>query len=197
MQANLAAKVEAGRHRTHEGGKAVATNAEQELRRTLLTCLLFEGTFYESGVGIAERIADLVPKVAPEKVADLAVEARERQHLRHAPLWLVRELARHGNGTLVADTLPRIIQRADELSEFVALYWKDGKRPLSAGVKRGLARAFPKFGAYALAKYDRAKSVRLRDVLFLCHAKPKDDEQAAGGQMREGVLQGLRVGGRS
>jgi uncharacterized protein with von Willebrand factor type A (vWA) domain len=30
-----------------------------------------------------------------------------------------------------------------------------------------------------LAKYDRAGAVRLRDVLFLCHAKPKDDEQAA------------------
>jgi 60 kDa SS-A/Ro ribonucleoprotein len=61
----------------------------------------------------------------------------------------------------------------------VALYWKDKKQPLSAGAKRGLARAFPKFDAYQLAKYNRAAVVKLRDVLFLCHAKPKDAEQAA------------------
>jgi hypothetical protein len=46
-------------------------------------------------------------------------------------------------------------------------------------VKKGLAAAFPKFDEYALAKYDRAGAVRLRDVLFLCHAKPRDAEQAA------------------
>jgi hypothetical protein len=46
-------------------------------------------------------------------------------------------------------------------------------------VKKGLAAAFPKFDEYALAKYDRAGAVRVRDVLFLCHAKPRDAEQAA------------------
>ena len=30
----------------------------------------------------------------------------------------------------------RKIQRADQLGEFVALYWKEKKQPLSAGVKR-------------------------------------------------------------
>ena len=71
------------------------------------------------------------------------------------------------------------IQRADELAEFVAIYWKDGRAPLSGQVKKGLAAAFTKFDEYALAKYDRAGAVRLRDVLFLCHAKPRDAEQAA------------------
>jgi len=46
-------------------------------------------------------------------------------------------------------------------------------------VKKGLAAAFPKFDEYALAKYDRAGAVRLRDVLFLCHARPRDAAQAA------------------
>ena len=44
----------------------------------------------------------------------------------------------------------------------------------------GLARAFTKFDAYQLAKYDSDRGrIKLRDVLFLCHAKPKDAEQAA------------------
>jgi 60 kDa SS-A/Ro ribonucleoprotein len=78
---------------------------------------------------------------------------------------------------LVAETLMRVIQRADELSEFVALYWSEGKQPLSAQVKKGLAAAFTKFDEYALAKYNRATPVKLRDVLFLCHAKPVDEAQ--------------------
>jgi hypothetical protein len=99
--------------------------------------------------------------------------------LRHAPLLLVREMARlQTHRHLVAETLTRVIQRADELAEFVALYWSEGKQPLSAQVKKGLAAAFTKFDEYALAKYNRATPVKLRDVLFLCHAKPVDSAQA-------------------
>jgi 60 kDa SS-A/Ro ribonucleoprotein len=166
--------------RTHEGAPAAVITAEQALRRSVLSCMLWEGEFYEDGVQIANRIRELVPRVEAEKVAALAVEARERMKLRHAPLFLVREMARHATHRgLVAETLSRVIQRADELAEFVALYWAGGKQPLSAQVKKGLASAFVKFDEYALAKYDRAGVVRLRDVLFLSHAKPVDASQAA------------------
>src|SRR5436189_121765 len=65
-----------------------------------------------------------------------------------------------------------------EIAEFVAIYWKDGKAPLSGQVKKGLAAAFPKFDEYQLAKYDRGGPIKLRDVLFLSHAKPRDEAQA-------------------
>ncbi|MGB7743948.1 MAG: TROVE domain-containing protein [Terracidiphilus sp.] len=168
------------RPRTHEGARARVITPEQALRRSVLSCMLWEGEFYEDGVQIAGRIQELVPQVASEKVAALAVEARERMKLRHAPLLLVREMARHASHRgLVAETLARVIQRADELSEFAAIYWAQGRQPLSAQVKKGLAAAFGKFDEYALAKYDRAGAVRLRDVLFLCHARPVDQAQAA------------------
>jgi 60 kDa SS-A/Ro ribonucleoprotein len=167
------------RARTHEGAVAQMVSAKEQLRRAILTCLLWEETFYEKGNDITKRIAELVAKSAPDVVAALACEAREKMQLRHAPLFLTRELARRkGSGALVADTLESVIQRADELGEFVALYWKSGKQPLSAGVKRGLARAFTKFDAYQRAKYNRGRTVTLSDVLFLCHAKPKNEEQA-------------------
>ncbi len=165
--------------RTHEGAPAKHISAEQELRRSVLACMLWEDQFYEDGVAIAGRIRELVPKVAAEKVAALAVEARTQMKLRHVPLLLVREMARLAtHRQLVAETLFRIIQRADELSEFVALYWSEGKQPLSAQVKKGLAASFTRFDEYALAKYNRASPVKLRDVLFLCHAKPVDTAQA-------------------
>jgi hypothetical protein len=89
-------------------------------------------------------------------------------------------MARHAtHRRLVAETLERVIQRADELAEFVAIYWKGGRVPLSAQVKKGLAAAFPKFDEYQLAKYDRGGPIKLRDVLFLSHAKPRDEAQAS------------------
>jgi 60 kDa SS-A/Ro ribonucleoprotein len=166
--------------RTHEGAPAKNISPELQLRRSVLACMLWEDQFYEDGVAIAGRIRELVAKVSAEKVAALAIEAREKMKLRHAPLLLVREMARLATHRhLVAETLTRIIQRADELSEFVALYWSEGKQPLSAQVKKGLAAAFTRFDEYALAKYNRATPVKLRDVLFLCHAKPLDAAQAA------------------
>src|SRR5499427_6629511 len=165
--------------RTHEGAPARNISTELQLRRSVMACLLWESQFYEDGVEIAGRIAELVPKVAAEKVAPLAIEAREQMKLRHAPLLLVREMDRHKtHRALVSETLARVIQRADELCEFVAIYWKDGRAPLSGQVKKGLAAAFPKFDEYQLAKYDRGGPVKLRDVLFLCHAKPRDAAQA-------------------
>ena len=161
------------RLRTHEGAPARNISAEAQLRRAVLACLSWEDQFYEDGVAIAGRIRELVPKVAAEKVAALAIEAREKMKLRHAPLLLVREMARLiTHRKVVAETLERVIQRADELSEFVAIYWADGRAPLSGQVKKGLAAAFPKFDEYALAKYNRDAPVKLRDVLFLSHAKP-------------------------
>ena len=160
---------------THEGAPAKRIDAEAQLRRSVMACLLWESQFYESGASIADRIAQGVQAVSQEIAAAIAVEAREVMHLRHVPLFVVREMARRG-GKIVGDTLARVIQRPDELTEFLAIYWKDGKQPLSAQVKRGLAEAFTKFDAYQLAKYARPKSVRLRDVLFLSHAKPQTDE---------------------
>jgi 60 kDa SS-A/Ro ribonucleoprotein len=164
--------------KTHEGAPAKNINAEAMLRRSTMAALLWENEFYEDGVEISKRVADLIPSVDPKKVAAIAVEAREKMKLRHMPLFLVREMARHDtHRTFVADTLATVIQRADELAEFVAIYWKGKKQPLSAQVKKGLAKAFTKFDEYQLSKWNRDGAVKLRDVLFLCHAKPENKAQ--------------------
>jgi len=166
---------------THEGGAAIPSNPKRELRRAILACLLWEDQFYESGQSIADRIATLVRSVPAKDVADLAIEARSKFHLRHAPLLLVRELARNHKGdSLVGRTLSAVIQRADELAEFLAIYWREKRQPLSKQVKLGLAHAFGKFSAFQLARYKGDdKAIKLRDVLFLTHAKPRDEAQAA------------------
>ncbi len=162
---------------THEGAPAARMNTEQALRRSVMSCLLWEREFYEEGEDIAARILRLADEVPAAKLAALAIEARTDFNLRHVPLLLLTALAKKG-GPIVGETIATVIQRADEMTELLAIYWKGGKRPLSKQMKIGFARAFGKFDAYQLAKYDRANTVRLRDVLFLTHAKPKDGEQA-------------------
>lgn len=186
MKKNVAA---AGpRLTTHEGAPADRISAEKQLRRSVLACMLWEDSFYESGVSIADRIAALVPQVDPVKVGLLAVDAREQYKLRHAPLWLVLAMVRAGglHRRYAGSVLPEVIQRADELSEFLALYWgatdrrkvPKNRRPLAASVKRGLAAAFRRFDPYQLGKY-RGGGVKLRDVMFLAHPKPHGADQAA------------------
>ena len=54
---NKAVKTPASR--THEGAIAARINKEQELRRAVLSTLLWEDTFYESGVEIGQRIREV------------------------------------------------------------------------------------------------------------------------------------------
>jgi hypothetical protein len=162
------------------GGIASHINSLQRLNRLVMSCLLWEDNAYEDGVSIAEMIAKCVHEVTPQEAAEVAIRARNEMHLRHVPLLVVREIARHKDLSLypriVINTMDAVIQRPDELSEFLAIYWKDGKCPLSAQVKKGLAKAFGKFKEYSLSKYNRKKDIMLRDVFFLSHAKPKDLE---------------------
>lgn len=165
---------------THGGAPTYAVSAEEELCRAVMSCMLWEDSFYESGESVADRIKSLTPKVKPLRVAQIAIDARSLMKLRHVPLLIAREMARHDTHKhLVSRILPEIIQRADELTEMVAIYWKDGKCPLSAQVKKGLAKAFVKFDRYALGKYNQDGEVKLRDVLFLVRPISQNQEQRA------------------
>lgn len=184
--------------RTHEGGRAVSIPPLAQLRRTVSSCFLWEDEFYEDGQSIATRIADLVKQCRPPDVAALALDVRANLNLRHVPLLLLRELARHPQQAsypqVVSQALAATIQRADEIPEFLKLYWEDGRQPLSKQVKRGLSWALSKFNEYQLGKYKSEKSdISIRDVMFMVHAKPKDayeryDKRDRRQAKRDGVI---------
>lgn len=161
------------------GNVAAVQDAESLLRRSVMACLLWEDNFYEDGVSNANNIINLIPQVTPGAVAQIAWEARHVQKLRHVPLLIAREMLKHSTHRLhVGELLPKIINRPDEITEFVSLYWQDGKRPLAKQAKIGLAAAFNNFDGYQLAKWNRAKEVSLRDVMFLVHPKPTNSAKA-------------------
>lgn len=161
----------------HVGTMVNQISIEKQLTRMTLAHMLWEDNFYIDGVSSANVVSDLVSKAKPQFVADLAVKARTDFKLRHIPLLLVRELAR--KGSLKAETVNAVIQRPDEMSELLSIYWKEGKTSLSNQMKKGLATAFGKFNEYSLAKWDKnSASISMRDVMFLTRPKPANDEQA-------------------
>jgi len=201
--------------RTHGGSVAHKINFEKQLERSVLSCFLWEDLHYEGGESVADRIKNLVGKVDPHFVYDLAVRARTEMHLRHVPLFLLRELVRYTTnsivkrihsgdteaakykfdsdeiGPIVREALPQVILRADELAEFLSLYWKDNKQPIAASVKKGLAKAFDNFNEYQFGKYKGKKgNVSLRDVMFLVHAKPENyNKESLYAQIADNTLE--------
>lgn len=161
---------------THEGAKAVRSPAKHELERAVASTMLFENTFYEKGSTLAARIEDLCTRVKLVEISNLALRARNDYKLRHVPLFLCLQLIKRTSGTaeayLARDTIYSVVQRPDEMGELIAQYWKGGKRPLPASMKRGLALAFEKFTPYQFAKWNRDAQVKLRDVMFLVHPIP-------------------------
>lgn len=164
------------RLKTHEGATAKHISVENQLRRTLMSCLLWEKSFYESGEDVTTRIMNLAAQLDTQTLNGLAVEARTVFKLRHAPLLILLALIKKG-GKEVSQAIEDTINRPDEITELVALYWKEGKKPLSSQMKKGLAAAFLKFNEYQLAKWNRPGDIKLRDVMFLVHAKPTKDKE--------------------
>ncbi|MFM2393896.1 MAG: hypothetical protein RLZZ546_1878 [Bacteroidota bacterium] len=149
------------------------------LRRCVLANLLWENNAYIDGVSVSNEITRLIPLCNENEVANLAIEARLKQKLRHTPLFILVEMFKHGKtfAKCASDTIPLVITRADMITDLVAIYWKDGKKPLSSQMKVGLAKAFNNFNEFQFAKYDRNSAIKLRDVMFLVHPKPDQGKE--------------------
>ena len=77
---------------TYEGAKAKHINAEQQLRRSVMACLLWEKEFYEDGVTIADRICDLIPSVSADYAANAANARATVKQLENTVLRLEKQL---------------------------------------------------------------------------------------------------------
>jgi len=171
---------------TFEGGKAdKGLTPMKRLEREVFNCLLWEDSFYASGDSIAKSIADLCDHVSVKEICDLAYRARHEYKLRHAPLWLLLQAVRINSANIKAtgrrrgagpqsyyikEGIERTIRRPDEVTEMLALYWKDGRKPIANAMKQGLAGALQKFDAYQLGKWNRKGAVTLKDALHMTHA---------------------------
>ncbi len=137
-------------------------------------CLLWNKPFRVGQERVDDLIIREVENTDADEVKKLALHMRSLG-ARYVSLLLLRELARY-QGTFIADTLAEVIQRPDDLTDFVSLVFLDDKR-LSGQMKKGLARAFPKFSETELEAYNQRRSVKLRDVMFMTHPHPTSIKQ--------------------
>lgn len=151
------------------------------LRRLTLANLLWEDVAYVNGEDVSSEIQRLIPLCDPEDVANLAIETRTIQKLRHIPLFIAVNMLKHDtHKAYVSKVLAEVVTRPDQITDFLALYAKsnEGKlKPLASSAKRGLAITFNKFSEYQFAKYDRNAEIKLRDAMFLVRPTPEQGKE--------------------
>jgi hypothetical protein len=168
----------------YESQVAYKMTPERVLYTAVVTASL-SNTFYEKENDRLTRIVELIGKVDPLFVAQLAIYTRQKMHLRSVSVVLIAELAKIYNGdSLVRKSVSKVVQRADEITELLSYYQMTNARTetkklnrLSKQVQKGLAEAFNRFDEYQFAKYNRNTQVKLKDALFLTHPKAKDEAQ--------------------
>lgn len=153
---------------TAEGGRGSHVSKLEELVRTTCACLLGEREAYEDGQSVKDRIRSLINELPADQVANVMKMAKDDFHLRHVPLFMATCLAEKSE--LTSDDVYDIINRCDDLTETLALYWEKGKKPLSKQLQKGLGRACAKFDEYQYGKYKGTKKdISMRDLFRIVH----------------------------
>ena len=180
--ANAAARPDAMLNRA--GG--LAFRATPELALYLRACAaLFEDQHYRDGSKQLGELRTAIHACSRDFVLRLAHYARVEMKLRSLPTVLLAEASRmvehrtDESKAMVRAYAPKIVRRADEPAEVLAYYKMAYGRTWPNALKKGLGDALARFDEYQLAKYDRAKEVKLRDVIRITHPVPADAERAA------------------
>jgi len=112
--------------KTHEGAVAKNLTPIQEFRRSVMSTFLWEDEFYESGQSISERIKKLIPLIDPNDLSKMVVEIRQDWKLIHMPLFILKEMLKYPQHKKnVGVLLEKVIWRAKEIKEFMAMYLMD------------------------------------------------------------------------
>lgn len=163
-------------------------DVEQQLFELLVSSIYGGDSMYERDVDRQARLRQLMAQaVANGSIAFITnaiIAARTAFNMRTLPIVMTVLYAAQLRRQNVSDGFLRrlvcdVIQRADEITDMMAfaLTVFGDKKNLPMALKRGIADAFNKFSEYQFAKYDRDGAVKLRDVLFMVHPKPKNEQQ--------------------
>lgn len=153
------------------GGQAHTQSDKLELVTIMLTSFL-EDKFYRSGNQTAQRIVDLVNRIADKQfVAKAALYARREAGMRSVSHLVAGEIAHSVKGQdWTKRFFDRVVHRADDVLEILAYCMAVYGKPLPNALKKGLGQALTRFDAYQLAKYRRAAAeVKMVDAVNLVH----------------------------
>lgn len=157
------------------GGEAFKESAELEITNLVLTSFV-QDQFYRKASDTLTQVDELSKRVSPYFLAQLAVFARVEFGMRSISHVVAANIANNNavkGSSWLKNFFNTVVYRPDDMSEILALYLSDGKKPIPNSLKKGFAKAFDKFDGYQLAKYRlEDKDVSLIDIVNLVHPKP-------------------------
>lgn len=172
----------------HEGGTGFTQSTLGELYNLAVVNFVGQDTFYESGTARDARYNKLIETVATADwpwLSGLLPWLRGEANIRTASITGAAHAVHarlaagqyDGNDTLIDG----VLQRADEVAEFLA-YWRETfGRAIPQAVRRGLGMAIRRlYTPRAVLRWDSsAHGLRMADVIELIHPKPQDSAQDA------------------
>ena len=165
------------------GGKAFDPQSPERALYEVVINNLIEDTYYESGEESLEKVEKRFEAVAeedPEFALKLADYARNEEYLRDISQVLLVLAANHENTVeYVGEYAPRIISRADELCNVMAIQTELFGKPMPSELLNGVEKALYNFDRYQYAKYFRtSKDWDFRDVLNVVRPNPEESPRA-------------------
>lgn len=160
----------------------------EELKRSTMSCLLWEDEFYEDGINISQRIQNLINNITDlDKIVKIIYQAKIDMKLRHIPLYmtccLLNKQTKHINCNPNKEKInfsslfESIITRPDDMGEIISIFKKlnPSCKTIPNSIKKAINNSFYKFDEYQLAKWNKSNAnYKLVDIINLCHPKNTD-----------------------
>ena len=168
----------------HEGGTGFTLPERGELFNLAVVNFVGQDTFYEKGSDRDARYNGLIEHLAVNDWAWLSGMLpwlRSEANIRTASLTgaahAVHARLEAGQYDGNAELIDAVIQRADEVAEFLAYWHATFGRNLPKAVRKGLEKAIQRlFTERNVLKWDSAaRGLRMADVLNLVHAQPRTE----------------------
>ena len=164
-----------------------------DFKNALGECLFGDDPYANKNHGSATSIVKTINdclNVDVEKTLQVAVELRDKDHIRLTPQVILVLAANHpaSKGTgLIAKYGNEIMARLDEVGSALAIQMKMFGKPIPNGLKKAMARRMERASKYELAKYRMENSeIKLVDVMNVAH--PRGDVNASINELAKGTL---------
>ena len=163
-----------------DGHAAYSMPDKEKLVTQVLTSFFNESKFYGDNSDDMLETIRRVAQTSPEFIAKLAAFARQEFNMRSVAHVLTACLANEKHGKpYVRNSVWRVCQRGDDLTEIMSFYLATFGKPIPNALKRGINDVLGRMDEYSLAKYKgTSNGVKMRDLLCLCHPKPRNDAQS-------------------
>jgi 60 kDa SS-A/Ro ribonucleoprotein len=161
------------------GGRGYKLSPKATLAQYAITGCL-NGTFYADAETQLQKVIELSKQVDAVFIAQLALYARERGHMKDMPALLCAVLAVKDVSLLKA-VFPRVIDNGKMLRNFVQMIRSGavGRKSLGTAPKRLINEWLEARSDEAVFKDSVGQSPSLADVVKMIHPKPKTEARAA------------------